>query len=107
MKRTKYYFSDIDEEMACTKEYLIDEMKEQNISELNVSLAEREVGVNYYFCKAVGEVGERGKDFEPCGKECETYEPRNGKSGCCKYRGFCYEPGKEFILNINGKLKEV
>ncbi len=26
------------------------------------------------------------------------------KYGCCKHRGFCYEPGKEFILNINGKL---
>jgi hypothetical protein len=103
----KYYFSDLDEEMAYTKEYLINEMKERNLTELNVSLAEREIGVDYFFCKAVGEVGSKPPEGEPCGKECENYEPRNGKSGCCRHWGFCYEPGKEFVLNINGKLKEV
>lgn len=104
MKKEKLYFSSIIEDMAYTKEYLIDEMKERKLTAIEVNLAERELGTDYYFCKAVGEIGMKGKDYEPCGKECEMYEPRNEKSGCCKHRGFCYIPGKEFILTIDRKL---
>lgn len=104
MANKKYYFSNIDEENCWTKKYFLEEMKEQGLTELQVNLAERVLRTNYFFCKAVGLVGEKGNEFDLCGKNCDLYKPRNGKSGCCKHRGFCYEPGKEFILNINGKL---
>ena len=105
MKKEKLYFSEeINEEMAYTKSYLIDEMKERELPEIKISEAIRELKTDYYFCKAVGEVGMSDKNHEPCGKECKNYDPRNGKNGCCNHRGFCYEPGKKFILKINGKL---
>jgi len=104
MKRTKLYFSDIEEDMAYTVEYLICEMKERNISELNVFIAEREIGVDHFFCKAIGKSGLKG---EGCGKECDMYWPRNGKNGCCRHWGFCYIPGREFVLSINSKLNKV
>ena len=104
MKKEKLYFSEIDEEMAYVKSYLIDEMKDRGLTEIKVWEAIRELKTDYYFCKAIGAIGVRGKEYEPCGKECEVYEPRNGKSGCCEHRGFCYEPGKKFILKVNGKL---
>jgi len=108
MKKDKLYFSEeINEEMAYTKSYLIDEMRDRELTEIKVSEAIRELKTDYYYCKAIGEVGMRGKDYEPCGKECDLYEPRNGKSGCCRHRGFCYEPGKEFILKIDGRLYDL
>jgi len=94
-----------DNDNAYTKAFFIAEMKEYGLTEMEVRKAVREVGVNYFFCKTVGLVGERGADYESCGLNCSTYYPRNGKSGCCKHRGFCYLPSKEvYILDIKGKL---
>jgi len=104
MKKQKLYFSDFDEERAYTLDYIIDEMKERELVECEVAVATRDTDKSYFFCRAVQEVCVKPPEGEPCGKECCDYEPRNGKSGCCKFRGFCYEPGKSFKLSIDGKL---
>jgi hypothetical protein len=39
------------------------------------------------YCRHFQLVGENH-----CGKQCEAYAPRNGKSGCCKHLGSLYEP---------------
>ena len=42
---------------------------------------------------------------DSCGKHCGGYSPRNGKSGCCRYRRKCYYPtGQPFKLSPNGRL---
>jgi hypothetical protein len=52
---------------------------------------------SYFFCKAFGEVGEKGD----CGKQCLKYEPRNGKSGICKNSGQLFEQTEnKFILKL-------
>lgn len=104
MKKEKLYFSDeINAEMAYPKTYLISEMKERGLNEIYISEAIRELKTDYFFCKAVGEIGMVG--YGHCGNECEDYEPRNGIKGCCKFRGYCYVPGeKRFILKNNGKI---
>ena len=104
MKKQKLYFSDFDEEKAYTLEYIIDEMKKREITECEVSVAIRDTAQNYFFCIAVQEVSTRPPEGEPCGKLCHDYKPRNGKNGCCKFRGYCYTPGDKFKLSINGKL---
>lgn len=104
MKKQKLYFSSIIEDMAYTKEYLIDEMKERELTAIEVNLVKRELETDYFYCHEFGDFGEVG---ESCGKICDKYSPRNGKSGCCKHRGFCYIPGKEFILTIDGKLHKL
>jgi hypothetical protein len=105
MKKQKLYFSDFDDETAYTLDYIVDEMTDNELDECKVSLAIRETKTDYFYCKAVQEVYMKPPDGEPCGKECLDYEPRNGKNGCCKHRGFCYEPSEQkYILKLNGKL---
>lgn len=107
MKKQKVYFSDIDETyawFAYPLDCILDEMKDRGLTEIEVSEAERESDPDYFYCKAAGEVFIKPPEGEPCGKECPDYNPRNGKSGCCKFRGYCYTPGKNFILTIGGKL---
>lgn len=93
--------------MCRSKEWILNEMKERGLCEIEVYEAKRELGTTYFFCKAVGLVSEHGDGFDDCGKSCDLYEPRNGKSGCCKHRGFCYEPGTKYILKSNGKLTRI
>jgi len=102
MKKIKTYFSRLSD-FSQTKEWLLEEMTECEITELRVNEAKRMVGSEFYFCKAILEHGERNGNYS-CGKLCSLYNPRNGKSGCCKHRSFCYESGKEYLLTINGKL---
>lgn len=103
----KLYFSDFDEEMAHSKEWQLERMEEEDLTYLEVYEAKRELGTNYFFCKAVGLIAEHGDGFDDCGKSCKDYQPRNGRSGCCKHRGFCYEPGQELFLKSDGKLKKL
>lgn len=61
--------------------------------------AKREVGVDTFWCKEYQTGGHRR---DGCGKSCESYQPRNGKSGICKHWGFTYEPTKnEVILQMD------
>lgn len=107
MKTQKLYFcSKINEDFAYSKQFFLKKMKEQNLKELVISEAVRELRTDIFFCKAAGEAGERGDDYYSCGKLCKDYLPRNGKNGCCKHRGYCYSPGDEFILGIDGKLNK-
>jgi hypothetical protein len=106
MKKQKLYFSDFDEEMSYTLDNIIEEMKERELTECKVFEAIRELKTHYFFCKAVQECCDKIDD-NPCGKNCNDYEPRNGKSGCCKHRGFCYIPGNEFKITIDGKLTTI
>lgn len=75
-----------DEERPYTLNDIRDIMASDGIKELKVFSAKRETGVDYFFCKEVGEIGETGE----CGKGCQDYKPRNKKSGICKHYGYCY-----------------
>lgn len=101
-----YFCPEISEEYCYTLNRIVDEMNEQELQQVTVAKAVRETNTNYFFCKAI-DLPLSKKDDDPCGKSCSDYEPRNGKSGCCKYRGFCYEPGDEFTLTADGKLKSI
>lgn len=103
--KPKQYFTDFDEEHLLTIPAIIIEMEERELTETIISEAVRETGVDHFWCKAEGESFEKEEDT--CGRECGDYEPRNGKNGCCKYRGYCYLPGKEYLLTIDGKLTKV
>lgn len=45
---------------------------------------------DFFFCRDTAEVSEIGS----CGRFCEGYAPRNGKSGICKHKGRLYTAGK-------------
>jgi hypothetical protein len=75
------------------KRYMI----ENNLSELEVHEQESIKGSDYFYCKHFQEIGEKGI----CGKQCQSYQPRNSKSGLCKHSGFVYETtGKIITLKL-------
>lgn len=86
-KRIRYYFQKYDE--SCyTLDYHLEYMEEHNLETLDVYEAKVEYGTGYFFCKHFDEVDEVGRS---CGKICDAYRPRNGKSGICTHHGNIYE----------------
>lgn len=96
----KLYFKDEETPERCyTKEHFLQEMKEQGIAEMKVIEAVRDKSKDYFWCAAVDD-SVLTSDL-PCGKDCPDYEPRNKKSGICKYKKSCYVPdGPEKTLKI-------
>lgn len=84
----KIYFRD-NADLCTTISNHLDYMAENGIKEMDVYLAKREVGSDWFFCHYYGEVGVKSEGG--CGKMCEKYNPRNGKSGCCTYNGYVYD----------------
>ena len=64
----------------------------------------RMVGAGFAWCREFGAPIEKG---EGCGKLCEKYSPRNGKSGMCMEWRHCYEDGQEvrFEKGEDGKWR--
>lgn len=89
MSSTKFYFRRIDDELCFTKEYHLQNMNEGQ-TELEVFEATPVNDESFFYCKAVGEMGETGN----CGFCCDDYSPCNGKNGRCRHKGKCYEPEK-------------
>ena len=92
MKRL--YFKTKDDEFCYTKE---DILEDEGVTELEVYEAEREGMSDFFWCKEHSFCAERG--MADCGRECNEYEPRNGKSGCCKHHtNQVYGYGKKVII---------
>lgn len=64
-------------------------MIENGLSEMKIWLANRITDEQYFFYKNFAEVGDKQEAW--CGKFCQEYNPRNGKSGACKHYGNTYE----------------
>jgi len=84
----KYYFGGHNDESCYSLQYHLEYMAENGIEEMIVFEAKIERGSGYFFCKHFFETGETR---EICGKLCELYKPRNGKSGICRHYGYVYE----------------
>ena len=108
MKLQKYYFPEFEEDTAYSKDYIIEEMKEMGLTECKVAIGEKDNTKDYFWCRAFMEVCDNflSRD-ESCGRECGQYNPKNGKSGCCRHKGYCLIPGEEFKLSIKGKLTKI
>jgi tagatose-1,6-bisphosphate aldolase non-catalytic subunit AgaZ/GatZ len=96
MSKKKYFFENEDSENCYTGAYFQHKMKEEEITELTVLEAIKSKEKQYIYCTEVDTCGEASE----CGKQCEAYEPRNGKNGCCKHRRAIYEHGKEVTLKL-------
>lgn len=95
----KRYFVDIFSDYFCyTKECVLDIMRRQGIKEIKAYESVIERSNDLFWCKEFGDVYEKGIS---CGKQCDSYKPRNGKSGCCKHVGHLYEKGKELTIHAH------
>lgn len=63
--------------------------KEEGLASVDLYEALPDKVPGYFFCEFAGAIGEDGS----CGKQCEGYEPINGKSGKCHNKGLLYTSG--------------
>ena len=91
----KYFFETEDSEMSYTKEHFFDIMRFDKIEEKEVFKAVPDRQQDFIYCKEFG-VSDRGT----CGRDCPSYDPRNGKSGICKIQGQLYTPGEKVTLKL-------
>ena len=99
----KYYFTELDDERCYPLKIIKEDAREENLSEIEVTEAKRVTGQGYFYCSKFKDSGETG---ELCGSRiCKLYSPRNGKSGRCRYSGYCYEPtDKKRVIKINQNI---
>jgi len=76
-------------------------MKSEGLTEIEVIKAIPEKINGIFWCKLYGTCGDRSADVDKCGRSCEHYTPRNGKTGCCKYyTNILYTHGEKVTLNL-------
>lgn len=98
---SKYYFSDNKEEMCYTIKGHKQQMIENRETERTVFEAEKSGENDWFYCIAIGYVGIKPPQGDPCGRQCDLYEPRNGKSGCCKsFRKLYISSDKSRVIKI-------
>lgn len=105
MKKEKHFScQQLNDEKCFTINQIIEMMKDADMEEVTIADVKRIIGDEFFFCKEFGEPCSHDDSCYPCGHECKHYAPRNGKSGCCKNRGYLYEPNNEFTLKIDGTI---
>ena len=77
------YYEFADDELCWTAQHFIEYMKEHSIKEMSVYVAKKIKVSGFFWCNEIEFVG--SKIDSDCGKFCKNYDPRNGKSGCCKH----------------------
>lgn len=97
MKKSKFYFQSEDAEICWPLEYHLDIARFEGVYSVELFEAIPTKLSGWFWCKHIAEVGEDGY----CGKVCNGYKPRNGKSGMCKYRSnTLYTHGNKVTFNI-------
>jgi hypothetical protein len=95
-KKNQLYFRREDDECCYGLKYQLERARDEGLSEVTLFTAEKEKIEGVFYCHAVGECGEEGT----CGKQCDDYAPKNGKSGMCKHKGMTYAPAEEVTFKI-------
>lgn len=91
----KFYFREDDDERCYREKDILEDMRENGLTELKVFEAKRELANDYFWCSASQEAGIIG---DGCGRFCLEYKPRNRKNGRCCFSGHCYEPTEKSII---------
>ena len=99
----KLFFLTADDEICYTEEHYQDIMEQEELTEIEVYKAEPMKEKGIFWCSEHSFCGDNSSDT--CGKlNCDEYEPRNGKNGCCKfYSTSLYSHGDKIILKFKPK----
>jgi len=96
----KLYFEGENEEHCYSLDAVKAHMEIYGWEEMELYEAKRQEADGFFYCRYYFNIGER--DNGECGKHCDGYTPRNGKSGCCTHYSLkLYEPGKKVVLVRN------
>jgi len=98
------FFDKVTQEYCYPKQFFIEQMKSEGLTEIDVYKAQTEKIEGMFWCKIDCECYEVSIEHWSCGKDCSSYTPRNGKKGCCKYySNKFYSPGELTTLKNNQK----
>jgi hypothetical protein len=102
MKPTKYFFQqNVEAENCYTLDFYREMLIEMGLKVVLLVEAIREYHTDYFWCSEFRDV--YLKDDSDCGKICESYKPRNGKNGRCKFSENCFTEGnRKYKLTVNG-----
>lgn len=87
----KFYFETPESEIA----YTIDYFDEMLVRPFTIFEAVQIKVDGFFFCKAALECGQSGT----CGKMCDDYAPRNGRSGICRHKAPLFTAGAAVTFN--------
>lgn len=79
-KKSPLYFRRWAERAYPIEKHIAD-MKAEGVTEREFFQAVPDRNTGYFYCTKYDELGSVGT----CGKTCDNYDPRNGKSGICSY----------------------
>lgn len=97
-----YFCKEFNEAFAYDMDTLKDMAKHEALNQITVTKAIPDPCKDHFYCKEFGFVALKSQG--ECGKICEGYTPKNGKSGMCKFQGKCYEPiGESITVKIQYK----
>lgn len=96
-RKPVYYFRNLDDERCYTLDYHLSDAKDEGLTEMDLYEAVPEKVNGFFWCRAVDESAEEGF----CGKDCEEYEPKNGRSGMCRHKGHFHTAGQKVQFKIN------
>ncbi len=93
-----------DEAMCHEIGHHLDLLKMDQLPEVRLYPAKMDTGLSVFFCREFGELGEKG---ESCGRQCDSYAPRNGKNGRCRHSANTYDivHDKPIILKADGTIQ--
>jgi hypothetical protein len=97
---SKYYYHNdpLFQQECFTIEYWKEFMQDNNLKNFTVLEAKMVKNSNEFYCSELMAVG---LTKESCGAECDTYSPRNGVCGRCRYHRNTYEP-----TDVEKKIKQ-
>ena len=84
-------------------------MKDEEVDKIEVERARPSFRDECFYCSIDGECYTNLDDYgnRNCGKSCSKYNPKNGKSGCCKHKKPCYSScGERYMMHSNGKMEK-
>lgn len=96
--KQKLYFTGEDDEMCFTLRYHLDNARLDGLTEIEFLEAIPDKDKSYFWCREYDEVT-MAEDY-PCGKTCDGYAPRNGKSGICKHKSHCHTWGEKLKFQV-------
>lgn len=85
----KLFFSNLDDATCYMLQKHIQDMDDAMIDVLHLHEAKPVYNTDYFYCSHYQEIGDKAQGT--CGKMCDHYAPRNGKSGRCKQCKNTYE----------------
>jgi hypothetical protein len=90
-----YFCNDFDDEGCYPLANLKSRASLMGLRQITVTKAIPINDKDIFFCEALDFAGLKSES--DCGKFCNSYSPKNGKSGMCRHQAKCYEPTGEPI----------